>query len=117
MKKQRKMKQIIIIIGILLCLSSLVIIFGRYVTNSINNFFIRSKKFYFYSDKLTEKNPTFQVENWSGVEAYTITVNMNSRKNNIEAAAIDISYDIKYKCSTNAICQLSKESRNNKKRN
>lgn len=110
MKQKRKIKQIIIIIGILLCVGSLVIVLGRYVTNSINNFFIKSKTFYFQSDKLTEKNPTFQVENWSGVDDYTITVNMNSRKNNIEVATMDIGYDIKYKCSSNAICQLNKES-------
>ena len=110
MKQKRKLKQIIIIIGILLCVGSLVIVLGRYVTNSINNFFIKSKTFYFQSDKLTEKNPTFQVENWSGVDDYTITVNMNSRKNNIEVATMDIGYDIKYKCSSNAICQLNKES-------
>ena len=110
MKQKRKIKQIIIIIGLLLCVGSLVIVLGRYVTNSINNFFIKSKTFYFQSDKLTEKNPTFQVENWSGVDDYTITVNMNSRKNNIEVATMDIGYDIKYKCSSNAICQLNKES-------
>ena len=83
MKRKYNKKQIIIIIAILLCVSSLVIIFGRYVTNSINNFFIRSKEFYFYSDKLTEKKSIFQVENWSGVDDYTITVNMNSRKKNM----------------------------------
>ena len=110
MKQKKKIKQIIIIIGILLSVGSLVIVLGRYVTNSINNFFIKSKTFYFQSDKLTEKNPTFQVENWSGVDDYTITVNMNSRKNNIEVATMDIGYDIKYKCSSNAICQLNKES-------
>lgn len=110
MKRKRTLKQMIIIIAILLCTSSLVIIFGRYVTNSVNNFFLRSKSFYFSSDKLTEKNPTFQVENWSGVDDYIVTVNMNSRKNNIEAASFDIAYDIKYECSANALCQLSKES-------
>lgn len=110
MKRKYNPKQIIIIIAILLCASSFVIIFGRYVTKSINNFFVRSKEFYFYSDKLTEKNSVFQVENWSGVDDYIITVNMNSRKNNIEAATYDISYDIKYKSSANVICQLSKES-------
>ena len=115
MKQKRKIKQIIIIIGILLSVGSLVIVLGRYVTNSINNFFIKSKTFYFQSDKLTEKNPTFQVENWSGVDDYTITVNMNSRKNNIEVATMDIGYDIKYKCSSNAICQLNKESGSIKK--
>ena len=33
---------------------------------------------------------------------------MNSRKNNIEAATYDISYDIQYSCTDNAICHLNK---------
>ena len=103
-------KQIIIILIILLCSLSFVIVFGRYVTNSVNNFFLRSKEFYFYSDKQSEKKDVFQVDNWSGVDDYTIIVNMNSRKNNIQVASYDIAYDIKYTCSNNAICQLSKTS-------
>jgi hypothetical protein len=103
-------KQIIIILIILLSSLSFVIVFGRYVTNSVNNFFLRSKEFYFYSDKLSEKRDVFQVDNWSGVDDYTIIVNMNSRKNNIQVASYDIAYDIKYTCSNNAICQLSKTS-------
>lgn len=103
-----KKKQVIIIIAILLSLVSFVTIFGRYVTNSVNDFFLRSKEFYFYSDKLGEKKTIFQIENWSGVDDYTITINMNSRKNNIEVATYDIGYNITYTCSDNAICQLNK---------
>lgn len=109
-KKVSNRKQIIIFLWILLCVTSFVVVFGRYVTNSVNNFFLRSKEFYFYSDKLSEDKAIFQIENWSGVDDYTITVNMNSRKNNIQVASYDISYDIKYSCSENAICQLSKNS-------
>lgn len=98
------------ILAILLCITSFVIIFGRYVTENVSDFFMRSKEFYFYSDKLDERISIFQVENWSGVDDYIITVNMNSRKNNIESATYDIGYDITYKCSDNAICQLSKTS-------
>lgn len=103
-------KQIILLLAIILCSISFVIVFGRYVTNSVNNFFLRSKEFYFFSDKLSEKRDIFQIENWSGVDDYTITINMNSRKNNLEAATYDIGYDISYTCSANAICQLSKTS-------
>lgn len=109
-KKFSNREQIIVFLWILLCVTSFVVVFGRYVTNSVNNFFLRSKEFYFYSDKLSEDKAIFQIENWSGVDDYTITVNMNSRKNNIQVASYDISYDIKYSCSDNAICQLSKNS-------
>lgn len=108
--KRYKKNQILIILLILMCITSFVIIFGRYVTNNVKDFFVRSKEFYFESDKLAEIMTFFQVENWSGVDDYTITVNMNSRKNNIEKATYDIGYDISYTCSDNAICSLSKTS-------
>lgn len=101
-------KQILIILVICIALISLVVIFARYITESVNNYFLRSKEFYFESDKLSEEGTTLQVDNWSGVDDYTITINMNSRKNNIEAATYDISYNIQYSCTDNAICQLSK---------
>ena len=107
-RSKYKKKQLIIIIVILIALISLVVVFGRYITNSTNNYFLRSKEFYFESDKLSESGTLLQVDNWSGVDDYTITINMNSRKNNIEAATYDISYDINYSCSDNAICNLSK---------
>lgn len=103
-------KQILLLLAIVLCSISFVIVFGRYVTNSVNNFFLRSKEFYFFSDKLSENLDIFQIENWSGVDDYTIIINMNSRKNNLEVATYDIGYDISYTCSSNAICQLSKTS-------
>ena len=107
-RKKYKRKQIIILLLILLCVISFVIIFGRYVTNTINNFFLKSKEFYFYSDKLSEDNSVYQVDNWSGVDDYLITINMNSRENNIEAATYDIGYDISYTYSDNVICTISK---------
>ena len=84
-------------------------VFGRYITDNINNYFLRSGEFYFESDKLSKEGTTLQVDNWSGVDDYTITINMNSRKNNIEKATYDISYDINYSSTDNVICNLSKE--------
>ena len=104
-----KKKQLLIILVVLLALISLVVVFGRYITDNINNYFLRSGEFYFESDKLSEEGTTLQVDNWSGVDDYTITINMNSRKNNIEKATYDISYDINYSSTDNVICNLSKE--------
>ena len=106
--KKYKRKQLIILGLIVLNLISFIVIFGRYLTNTINDFFIRRKEFYFYSDKLSEDNSVYQVDNWSGVDDYIITINMNSNNNNIEVASYDIGYNISYKCTDNAICQLSK---------
>lgn len=107
-KNNLKKTQILLIMAILICIISFIVIFGRYLTNNVNDFFVRSKEFYFYSDKLEEDTAVFQVDNWSGVDDYVITVNMNSRKNNLKAASYDIGYTISYTCSDNAICQLSK---------
>lgn len=104
-----KKKQIILVLIVLIIIISLVVIFGRFVTNSLNNFFLRSGEFYFESDKLSEEGTTLQVDNWSGVDDYTFTVNINTRKNNIETATYDIPYEIKYSASDNVICNLSKE--------
>lgn len=108
LKKTYKRKQLLIVAIILICVISLVIVFGRYITDNINNFFLRSKEFYFSSDKLSENTSVYQIDNWSGVSDYTIAVNMNSRKNNIEAATYDIGYEIEYTCTDNAVCQLNK---------
>lgn len=106
--KAYKKKQLLILSVILIFMISFVIIFGRYVTNDVKDFFVRSKEFYFYSDKLSENFSVFEIDNWTGVDDYVITVNMNSRKNNIKAATYPIEYDIQYVCTDNAICQISK---------
>lgn len=107
-KSKYKVKQLVILFILIICFTSLITVFGRYVIKNINNFFIRTKEFYFYSDKLKENNAIYQVNNWSGTGNYLITINMNSRRNNLLATSYDIGYNITYTCSSNAICQLSK---------
>lgn len=101
-------RQIIILISLVICILSFVVIFGRYLTNNIKNFFVKSEEFYFYSDKLSENTSIYEIDNWSGVDDYVITINMNSTKNNIEAATYDIGYSVSYECTDNAICTLNK---------
>ena len=109
-KKKNKYlrRQIIILISLVICILSFVVIFGRYLTNNIKNFFVKSEEFYFYSDKLSENTSIYEIDNWSGVDDYVITINMNSAKNNIEAATYDIGYSVSYECTDNAICTLNK---------
>ena len=104
----KRLKAISIIFLIILCLVSIITVLARYVSNSLNNAFLESKEFYFYSDKLTLDGAKYQIDNWSGVEDYNITINMTSMKNNLKKASYDIGYDISYKASDNVICQLSK---------
>lgn len=108
LKKSYKKKQLVLAMILIACFISIIIVFGRYITNNINNFFVRTKEFYFYSDKLGETKTNYQIDNWSGVDDYVITINMNSNQNNLNSATYDITYNISYQCTDNVICQLSK---------
>ena len=108
MQRKYKSKQILIVLCIFVCSLSLVVTFARYVTGNISNFFIKSKEFYFYSDKLKSNEAIYQIDNWSGVDDYTIVVNMNSYENNLKYTTYDIAYNVEAICSSNAICQISK---------
>lgn len=110
-RKKYLIKQFTILFILLIWFISAIVIFAKYVTNSAQDFFMRSKEFYFYSDKLSENTSVFEVDNWSGVDDYNITIDMNSRKNNLEKTSYDIEYSVKANCETNnAIVQLSKTS-------
>lgn len=109
-KKIDTIKYIIIIVVLMVFSISIVSIFGRYVLNKLKYSFTNSKEFFFYSDKLNYDNPRYQIDNWSGVDDYTITINMNSFENNLLSATYDLDYEISYICSNNIICTLSKDS-------
>ena len=102
-----KIKYIIIFAILIINTIVLVSIFGRYVVNKTKGFFERTKAFFFYSDKLDTDTPYYQIDNWSGVDDYTITVNMNSYKNNLLTVDYNLEYEVSYTCSDNVICQLS----------
>jgi hypothetical protein len=107
--KKKKDKRIFLMIMLVIFIF-ITTVFGRYITSSIHDFFLRSKEFYFYSDKLKEEGATYQIENWSGVDRYEIVINMNSRSNNLNVTSYDIDYDISYTYSDNIICDISKTS-------
>lgn len=81
--------------------------FARYVYVEIRDFYLASKNFYFNSDKLDDPIARYQIDNWSGVDSYSITFNMNSYKNNSVYAKSDITYDVEYRCSSNITCSIS----------
>lgn len=87
---------IFIIIQLIRVMIPASVTFSRYVYSTIRNFYLSSKEFYFKSDKLSDTTSYFEANNWSGVDVYELTINMNSRKNNLEAAKDDIEYNISY---------------------
>lgn len=110
-KNKKTTNYIILVVAlILLLLSPFIITVSRYAINSINNYFARSKEFYFLSDKLTSDNYSYVVNNWSGVDSYTIVVNMSSMENNLLKSSYDIAYDVSYTASSKITCQISKTS-------
>lgn len=104
----KNLKVIFIIFIIIAILISIISVLARYIKNNISNFFFESKEFYFYSDKLTLDGAIYQIDNWSGVDDYNITINMNSMKNNLKKTSYDIGYKVSYNASEKVICQLSK---------
>lgn len=97
-------KKKIIIISLLLLLFLGGVSFGRYAYKEIRDFYLATKKFYFNSDKLTEKGANYRIENWSGVGTYSVTINMNSFDNNNLFSEENINYDIEYDCSEGVTC-------------
>ncbi len=97
----KKMLFLLILLFIIIYMLVKVIVPGsvtlsRYVYKSIRNYYLTSKEFYFNSDKLSSNIAHFESDNWSGVEEYRVTVNMNSRKNVSEVSKVDINYNIEY---------------------
>lgn len=105
--KKFKKKKYYIILGIVLLLSLVTVSFGRYIYNDIRNFYLSTKSFYFNSDKLTVNRRIYQIDNWSAVDPYPVTINLNNRKNNYIRAKSDINYTVSYVCSSNVTCSIN----------
>lgn len=102
-----KKKVTYIIIGIIIILSTITLAYGRYIYNEIRDSYLATKSFYFNSDKLTTNRAIYQVDNWSAVDPYSITINLNNRKNNLVYSTSDISYEVSYVCSNNVLCSVN----------
>ena len=107
--KSNKKNVYLIFASIILIVIAITISYGRYIYNGLRNYYLSTKSFYFNSDKMSENESYYQLDNWSGVEPVTITFNMDSKKNNLVASPDNITYDIEYECSTNVTCTASKE--------
>lgn len=109
MKKSNILVVLLVILSIF-SWGSLFKTYGRYIYNELRDYYLASHSFYFNSDRLDVGVKNEELDNYSGVDPYTITINMNSYKNNFVASSSDIDYDITYECSSNATCEISKTS-------
>lgn len=89
------------------CVSLLFLVnFAKYVANVINNYFVTTQNFYFNSNKLVEGDKEYVIENWSGVEDYTILISLDSRDNNLKASSMDITYNASCSGDNKVDCQI-----------
>lgn len=103
-------KQFLLAILLFILLVPITVSLGRYVYKEIKNYYLYSQNFYFNSDKLKENIARYQIDNWSGVDDFITTINLNSSKNNKVFSTSDIDYNVTYRCSDNIICQITKTS-------
>ncbi|MBR3161153.1 MAG: hypothetical protein IKF19_00275 [Bacilli bacterium] len=86
--------------------------FGRYAYEEIKTYFLKTKKFYFNCDKLSERGSVIEMTNWSGVGQYSVTFNLNNYSNSILSSDEDIEYNIQYSCSNNVVCSIENNKTN-----
>ena len=107
-RKHRKISLLLLIS--LIIVFSVSIVFGRYIHNILNQYLLETKGFYFNSSILNVNGRNFLINNWDGVNTYTLTIDLNNRKNDERYTKTDISYDIHVNCPSSVTCTLSKNS-------
>lgn len=111
MKFVRKHKRLSIgILCFIVILLLFSVSFGRYIKNMINNYILETKAFYFNSSVLAVNGKNFSISNWDGVNSYTLTIDLNNRKNQDRHTTSDIIYNIDVSCSETVHCTVSKTS-------
>ena len=103
-----KNKKIYLIIAIFLILITLIASFGRYIYNYARDYLLSTKGFYFNSFTMSVNESSHKLNNWDGVSPYTLTLDVNNKKNEYIYTETDIDYDITYECSSNVSCSVSK---------
>ena len=108
MKKLKRRYKIILLLTLIVLLLPVGVSFGRFVTNSIFDYYLSLKHFYFTSNRLKRTNPLYRVNNWSGVDRVTVDFDLLSSINLIAKADYDIPYKISYTCDPKLNCDINK---------
>ena len=72
-------------ISILILIAAIIIfLYGttlaRYIYNTIHNYILESKEFYFNSTVLDINTKQYKINNWDGVNNYVLTIDVNNKK-------------------------------------
>ena len=105
MKKIKKITIIIIISCLLLIFSPTL---AKYVKEEFHSYYLNAKNFYFTSNRLKKTNPTYLINNWSGVGSFNISIDLSSQKNSLVYSNYDIPYQVSFICPNDVVCQLNK---------
>ena len=69
---------------------------------------VNAKHFYFTSNRLKKNNPTYLINNWSGVGSFSISFDVLSEKNRYVYSDFDIPYDVTVSCPNDVTCTSDK---------
>ena len=92
----KKHLRLIIVFLLVIVLGFSIYSFARYVIEEYHGYYLSSKGFYFSSNRLTEDDALYQVNNWSGVGSFDISFDLLSMKNNLVYTDYDIPYTVSY---------------------
>jgi len=107
LKKTLSKKNILILIVIALFITCSPTL-AKYVIQEFHSYFLNAKNFYFTSNRLKTSNPTYLINNWSGVGSFSISFNLSSEKNGLVHTPYDIPYEVSFTCPNDVSCQLDK---------
>ena len=105
--KKHKALSVCLIIGAASVASFLVVNYGRYVKEIVETYYLRTKNFYFNSDKLTTTDQTYAISPWGGTTDYELHINMNSLLNSLKGTDSQIVYDVSCTCDNTVTCKFS----------
>ena len=97
---------ILIIFGLLLSVGSFTL--AKYIIEEFHSYYLNAKHFYFTSNRLKKNNPTYLVNNWSGVGSFNISFDLLSEKNSLVYTDYDIPYQVTFECPTGVTCSVDK---------
>ena len=105
-RTHKKLSITVLIIALILFLYGTTL--ARYIYNTIHNYILESKEFYFNSTVLDMNTKQYRINNWDGVSNYVLTIDVNNKKNSLKSTSSDISYNIEVSCPDTVECRLSK---------
>lgn len=104
-KEHKKITTCVIVVFILLG-SFFTIHYGRYVKDIIEVYYLRTKNFYFTSDKLTIHGKNYEINPWGGTTNYELSISMSSLLNSLKGTDTDIVYQLSCDTDGKVVCYM-----------